>query len=801
MLIVKLLGLLGAAFLGTLVFSVVLTGVGIFHVFAWALLLPCWILLCCGTLLFCIGPVRRLFVTRPLLKIARKILPPMSSTEREALEAGGIWWEAELFCGRPNWKKLHAIPKLMLSVEETAFIENQVKTLCGMLDDWKIVYEESDLSEEVWAYIKKEGFFALNIKKEYGGLGFSALAQSTIVAMISTRSVSAAVTVMVPNSLGPAELLMHYGTEEQRQHYLPRLATGEEVPCFALTSSYAGSDAANMQDYGIICKGQFEGKEVLGMRVTWSKRYITLAPVATLLGLAINLFDPDHLLSNKEALGITVCLVPTDYPGVEIGRRHFPVFHAFQNGSTQGHDVFMPLEFIIGGEKNIGKGWRMLMDCLSVGRAISLPALSAGAVQFCYRMTGAYAKLREQFGLSIGKFEGISEAMSEIAGLNYLSEATRVMTAGAVDLGVKPSVCSAIAKYHLTEIGRVVMNHAMDIHAGRGIQAGPRNYLLNGFMSVPISITVEGANILTRNLIIFGQGAIRCHPYVYDEMQAIYLKDQKKALKVFDALILKHMNFTLSNIARGFLYGLGWTAFVKAPVKGPTAVYYKKLTRMSNALALAADFSMASLGGELKRMESLSARLGDVLSYLYLSSCTLKYYQDNGAQPDDLPHVEWVLQYSLCRAQEALMQFYRNFPKRFLGRTMKFICFPFGRYVSMPTDKLKHQLAHFMMTPSAFRERVTTAIFVSTDPQNSVGRMEQAFIMMHQMEPILKKLNVAEKNGSVPRHPLIKDRVKNALTAGVINEDEAKQLYQFEQIQLDAMLVDEFPPEYLKRKQ
>jgi acyl-CoA dehydrogenase len=800
MLILKLLGLLGIAFLWTMLVSCVLLVVGIFHVLSWILLLPIWLTLFCSIFFFYIGPLRRLVFTRPLLKIARKIMPPMSDTEREALEAGGVWWEAELFCGHPDWKKLHAIPQPTLTPEESAFIENQTKTLCEMLDDWKITYENSDLPEKVWAYIKKEHFFALNIKKEYGGLGFSALAQSTIVSMIATRSLSAAVDVMVPNSLGPAELLMHYGTKEQQDHYLPRLASGEEVPCFALTSPYAGSDAANMQDYGIVCKETYEGRTVLGMRVTWDKRYITLAPVATLLGLAIKLYDPDHLLGEKEDIGITVCLVPTTHPGVHIGRRHFPVYHAFQNGPTQGENVFMPLDFVVGGAKNVGKGWRMLMDCLSVGRAISLPALNSGAAKLAYRMTGAYAKLREQFGVSIGKFEGISDLMGEMAGLCYISESTRIMTAGGVDLGVKPSLCSAIAKYHLTEIGRKVLTHAMDIHAGRGIQAGPRNYLLNGFMSIPVGITVEGANILTRNLIIFGQGAIRCHPYIYQEMQAIYMDDKKKSLKMFDNLMLQHMGFTLSNVARGFLFGVGWTRFVKAPVKDSTAHYYRKLTRISTALALAADLSMASLGGELKRMENISARLGDVLSYLYLASSVLKYYHDNGSQPDDLIHVDWSVQYCIYQAQEALMHFYANFPKKLIGRIMQFICFPFGRRFEPPADHLKRKLSEMMMKPSTFRDRLSRYCFVGKESDDPTGRMENAFLMMWEVEPLLKKMHDAEKQGLIPRHALKKDYFTNAVKAEVLTLDEKVKLEKFEAMRLDAMQVDDFPAEYIGRK-
>lgn len=800
MLICRLSFLLLLAIIWTAIFAVIFAVTSILHMLLWVLLLPIWLLILIGAILFYIGPLRRQLLTKPLLKIARKVMPEMSSTERDALEAGGVWWEAELFSGKPRWKNLFDIPKPELSEEEKAFIDNQVVTLCNMLDDWKVMYEDSDLSPETWAYIKRERFFGMAIPKKYGGLEFSALAQSTIVSMISTRSLSAAVNVMVPNSLGPGELLVKYGTEAQREQYLPNLSVGKEVPCFALTSAYAGSDAANMQDYGVVCKGEYGGKQVLGIRASWEKRYITLAPVATLLGLAIKVFDPDHLLGDKEEVGITVCLIPTSHEGVETGQRHFPVYHAFQNGPTRGKDVFIPLDFIVGGVKNAGIGWRMLMECLSVGRAISLPALNVGCSKLSTRMTGNYAKLREQFNISIGKFEGIAEALGEMSGLNYIAESTRLMTAQGVDLGINPSLCSAIAKYHITEIGRKVANHAMDIHGGRGIQAGPRNYLLNGFMSIPVGITVEGANILTRSLIIFGQGAIRCHPYTFKEMEAVRITNHKKALKTFDRLMVKHLSFTLSNMVRSFLFGLGFANFLKAPVKGPTAHYYRKLTRLSTALALASDLSMALLGGDLKRMESLSARLGDVLSYLYLASCVLKYYQDHGAPQEDLAHVEWSLQHCVFEAQEALMHFYSNFPKQKVGKLMRLIAFPFRRRFRPPTDKLTHKLADETMRASAFRDRVTQYCYVGHKPDDPTGRMEHAFNKMMEVEHLLKKIHVAERNGILPKHLFVQERIDRALKAGVLTEHEAEQVHEFEVMRLDAMQVDDFPPEYIGRK-
>ncbi|HEY1991280.1 MAG TPA: acyl-CoA dehydrogenase, partial [Gammaproteobacteria bacterium] len=588
-----------------------------------------------------VRPLRRMLITEHLLGWFRKVLPPISETERIAIDAGNTWWDADLFTGRPDWKKLLATPAATLSDEEQAFLDGPVDEFCKSLDDWHITHDLQDLPPEAWDKIRQHRFFGMIIPKQYGGLGFSALAHSTVVMKIGTRSTSAAVTVMVPNSLGPGELLMHYGTEEQKSYYLPRLARAEDIPCFALTGPYVGSDAGALPDIGIVCKGTYKGKETLGFRVSWDKRYITLAPVATILGLAFKAYDPEHLLGEKEDLGITLALIPTDLPGVEIGTRHNPLNAAFMNGPTRGKDVFIPFDCLIGGTQYIGKGWMMLMNCLSVGRAISLPALGTGAGKHASRVTGAYARVRKQFRVPIGKFEGVEEALARIGGLTYRMDAARRLTAGALDRGEKPSVLSAILKYHCTEGMRQVLGDAMDVHGGRGVMMGPRNYLARGYQAVPVSITVEGANILTRSMIIFGQGAIRAHPYLLKEMEAASSEDHAKATVEFDKALFAHIGFTISNAARSLWLGLTSALFTPAPVTGPTARYYRQLSRMSAAFTFTADVGLLMLGGEMKRKEKLSARYGDMLSHLYLASASLKQYEDQGRPEADLPLVEW----------------------------------------------------------------------------------------------------------------------------------------------------------------
>ncbi len=738
--------------------------------------------------------IRRNLITKPIFGIFKKILPPLSDTEREAMEAGDVWWDGELFKGKPDWAKLHAIPKPQLSADEQAFMDNEVETLLKMLDDYKIVQEQRDLPKEVWDYVKANGFFAMIIPKSFGGREFSAIANSTIVSRIATRSLTCAVTVMVPNSLGPGELLMHYGTQEQKDRWLPGLAKGTEVPCFALTGPEAGSDAGGIPDTGVVCKGQFEGQEVVGIRLNWDKRYITLAPVATVLGLAFKLSDPERLMGDKEELGITCALIPTSHPGVEIGDRHFPMNMAFMNGTTYGKDVFIPLEWIIGGPSYAGRGWRMLVECLSAGRGISLPALGTATGHLATRMTGAYAYIRQQFGMSIGKFEGVQESLGRIGGLTYSLEAMRVMTAGAIDLKLSPSVVTAIAKYHMTEMSRTLLNDAFDIHAGRAIQCGPKNYLAHGYMGVPISITVEGANILTRNLMIFGQGATRCHPYVLKELEAAANPDAEEGLKQFDGLLIKHVGFAMGNAFGGLFQGFTAGKFNSSPVGGETAKYYQQLTRMSNALAMSADISMLMLGGDLKRKEMLSARLGDVLSHLYIASAVLKFYEDNGRQVADLPFVHYSVQRNLHEIGRAFSGFFSNFPSGVVGSILKGMLFPFGLNFPMPSDDISMQISDALLKPSVIRDRLTHLCYIGEGEQDPTGLMELAFNAVHDAQPTMKKIYQAQKEGKVPRKLPLQATIAKAAEVGVLTADEVAQLTRMNELRFSAISVDSYKP-------
>src|ERR1700683_1122008 len=591
-------------------------------------------------LLLNIRPLRLKLISRPFLKTYRRLLPPMSATEREALDAGTVWWDGELFTGGPDWPKLMSAKVPALTPAEQAFLDGPCEELCAMLDDWEITHRRGDMTPEVWAVIKSRGFFAMIIPKRYGGLEFSAYAHSCVLIKIASRSATASSTIAVPNSLGPAELLLHYGTEAQKNHYLPRLARGDDVPCFALTGPRAGSDAASIPDTGIICKGRWQGREIVGIRLNFSKRYITLAPIATVIGLAFRLFDPGGLLGGKVDLGITCALIPRNTPGLSIGRRHFPLNIPFQNGPIQGKDVFVPLDVLIGGVRMAGQGWRMLVEQLSVRRCISLPSNTTGGAQAAIWATGAYARIRRQFNMPIGYFEGVESVIARMVGLTYTMDAARSVTAGAIDGGEKPSVPSAMLKYHVTEMGRQVANDAMDVHGGKGICLGPKNYLGRGYQIVPVAITVEGANLLTRNLIIFGQGAVRCHPFVLREMTAARNPDRTQGVDDFDRALFAHIGFTLSNAARSLIMGLTLARFTAAPVKGPTARYYQHIVRFSASFAFAVDVAMLTLGGYLKKKENLSAPLGDVLSCMYLASMVLKHYENRGRRTAELPVVE-----------------------------------------------------------------------------------------------------------------------------------------------------------------
>ncbi len=752
-----------------------------------------WLVFALGALLLNPSPLRRTLLSAPLLGLFRRILPQMSQTEREALEAGTVWWDGELFSGRPDWNKLLAFPKPTLSAEEQAFIDGPLEQLCAMLNDWQITYELHDLPPHVWQFLKDQGFFGMIIPKQYGGLGFSALAHSEVVMKLTTRSGTAAVSVMVPNSLGPAELLLHYGTAAQQSHYLPRLAKGLEVPCFALTSPDAGSDAAGIPDFGIVCRGEWEGRpEVLGIRLTWEKRYITLGPIATLIGLAFRLYDPAHILGEPEDIGITLALIPAQTPGVYIGRRHLPLNAAFMNGPTWGKDVFVPMDYIIGGAAYAGQGWKMLMNSLAAGRSISLPANGVGIAKLCALTTGAYGRVRTQFKTSVGRFEGVEEAIARIGGNTYIMDAARVMTAGAVDLGEKPSVVSAIVKYHLTERGRQVINDAMDVHGGKGICMGPNNYLARSYQAVPIAITVEGANILTRSLIIFGQGAIRGHPYVLKEIAATREPDARKARVDFDAALWGHVAFVASNLARGLWLGLTRGRALSVPGDRHTRRYYQQLTRLSSAFALAADFAMLVMGGALKRRERLSARLGDILSQMYLASCALKRYEDCARPAEDLPFLHWSVRDAFYRIDEAFYALFVNMPRPAWCMLVHKLLFPFGREFKPPRDELGRQVVRALLAPGPARERLTAGVYVPKDENEPVGALEAALRAVIAAEPVEAKLRAALKAGAISGK--FADEIeKQVLAAGVISQAEAATLEHASTLRRKVIMVDDFP--------
>ncbi len=695
--------------------------------------------------------LRRRLVSDAVLAVFRKVLPPMSQTERDAIESGTVWWDGDLFSGRPNWTRLLETPYPKLTADEQRFLDNDVEELCAMVTDWETTHVYRDLPPNVWQFIKDRGFFGMSIAKKYGGLGFSAYAHSQVMTKLSTHSGTVSVTVMVPNSLGPGELLAHYGTEEQKRHYLPRLAKGLEIPCFALTSPTAGSDAASIPDYGIVCWGEHGGRRVLGLRVTWDKRYITLGPVATLLGLAFRAYDPDHLAGDQEDVGITCALIPTAHPGVVIGRRHMPLNAAFHNGPNSGKDVFIPMDWVIGGQAMLGRGWRMLMECLAAGRGISLPSSATGMAKLAVRAVGGYAQVRQQFKTPIGKFEGIEEALTRMGGNLYMMDAARTLTAAGIDLGEKPAVISGIAKLHLTERGRQVVNDAMDIVGGKGICMGPSNFIGAAYMQIPVAITVEGANILTRSLIVFGQGAIRCHPFVLKEIVATRETDPEKASVAFDAALFGHLRFVVSNLARTLVTGLTGSHFVGVPaaVAPETRRYYQQLTRFSAALAFLADVSMGTLGGALKRKEKLSARLGDILSLMYLCSATLRRYEAEGRQQADAPLMHWAIWDAMFKIQSAFEGVISNFPNRFIAAVMRRVVFPLGRPYVVPSDTLGQKVARILIEPSEARDRLTAGMYLSRAPGNPVALIERALIATLAAGPIEAKLRAAIKAGRV----------------------------------------------------
>ncbi|CCG86312.1 acyl-CoA dehydrogenase FadE [Erwinia piriflorinigrans] len=749
-----------------------------------------WLLLPLAAMLLALNlpSIRRPLLTKPALAAFQKVMPPMSRTEKEAIDAGTTWWEGDLFRGKPDWEKLHNYPQPRLTTEEQAFIDGPVEEACRMANDFQITHEMADLPPELWAYLKQQRFFAMIIKKQYGGLEFSAYAQAQVLQKLAGVSGILAITVGVPNSLGPGELLQHYGTEEQKDRYLPRLARGEEIPCFALTSPEAGSDAGAIPDTGVVCMGEWQGEQVLGMRLTWNKRYITLAPIATVLGLAFKLSDPQHLLGENEEPGITCALIPTQTPGVEIGQRHFPLNVPFQNGPTRGKDIFVPIDFIIGGPAMAGQGWRMLVECLSVGRGITLPSNSTGSLKSIALATGAYAHIRRQFRLSIGKMEGIEEPLARIAGNAYVMDAAASLITSGIMLGEKPAVLSAIVKYHCTHRGQRAIIDAMDITGGKGIMLGNSNFLARAYQGAPIAITVEGANILTRSMIIFGQGAIRCHPYALDEMAAA----QNNDVAAFDKALFSHIGHIGCNKVRSLWLGLTGGHTSATPTRDATRRYYQHLNRISANLALLSDLSMTILGGSLKRRERISARLGDVLSQLYLASAALKRYEDEGRNEADLPLLHWGVQDAMHQAETAMDDLLRNFPHRLLAGLMRVLIFPTGLHCPAPSDRLDHQLAQILQVPSATRTRLGRGQYLTPSEHNPAGQLEAALQDVIAAEAIHDRLcQQQKKHLSFTRLDAL---AAKGLQEQWITQEEADILIQAEASRLRSINVDEFEP-------
>ena len=742
-----------------------------------------------GLIVWSLKPLRLVVVTLPLMALVRRRLPPMSAAEQEALSAGTTWWEAELFGGKPGWERLLALPRPRLSLDEQAFLNGPTEVLCAMLDDWEITHDRRDLPAPVWQFMREQGFFGLVIPREYGGHGFSAQAHSAIVGKIGSRSVSAGITAMVPNSLGPAELLLRHGTDEQRRHYLPRLARGEEIPCFALTGPEAGSDAASLPDTGVVCRGLHEGEEILGIRLSWNKRYITLAPVATVLGVAFRLRDPDRLLGNTEDIGITLALIPARHPGVETGRRHSPANQAFMNGPTRGRDVFIPLSWIIGGREQAGHGWSMLMNALAAGRGISLPAMGTTASKQMARVTAQYASMRQQFHLPIGKLEGVEEVIARIAGHAYALEAARRLTCIGLDLGEEPAVVTAMMKYACTERMRQAVNDAMDIHAGKGISEGPRNYISALYQAVPVGITVEGANLLTRSLIIFGQGALRCHPFLRRELEVLALPDRGHAEEAFDDVLTAHAGHLAGNLVRACGHALTFSRLAGAP-HTPTAPWYRELSRLSAAFALVADAALALLGGDLKRREKISGRFADALVELYLASAVLKRWEDEGRPFEDRALVDYCLAQCTQTIEMRLHDILRNFPSRPLGWVLHALVFPLGRRQHGPDDRQSHAVTRLLLQPTDTLERLSAGLYQSRSRHDATGQLEHAFRLTAEARPLSRRLREAMAAGH-----LASDTAEAGLAAGILSAAEAQLIREAALAVQEVIAVDDFSPE------
>lgn len=736
----------------------------------------------------------RRFISGTIFKIFKKVIPPISSTEQMAIDAGTVWWDGDLFSGKPDFNKLINFPDPKLTKEEKDFINGPLDDLCKQIDDWQIVHELKDLPKSVWKKMKDIGLFGLIIKKKYGGLEFSNYAHAKIVMKIASRGTTAGVSVMVPNSLGPGELLQHYGTEKQKNYYLPRLAKGIEIPCFALTSPFAGSDAGSIPDYGIVCKGDFKDpltdkleKDILGIKISWEKRWITLAPIATILGLAFKMFDPDGLIGNKKDIGITCALIPVSVKGVNIGRRHYPTGSVFQNGPTWGSEVFVPLDYIIGGLKQAGNGWKMLIECLTVGRCISLPSVSLSGGKISSYTTSLYSVIRDQFKISIGKFEGVNEAIARIGAYTYQMESAQDLALSALDSGELPSVISSILKYNNTEKLRKAILDAMDVHGGKTVVDGPRNYLLSIFQTIPVAITVEGANILTRCLMIFGQGAIRCHPYVLKEIQSAFNND----LNSFDKLLFSHLHFILSNIFRSFWLSLTNGFFVKAPKKNATSKYYKLLARLCANFALLVDSTMGTLGGSLKFREKLSGKLADTISNLYIASSVLKRFQRDGYINEDIDLMSFSVQLALYDAENSMYLLLQNLPNRFIAFLLKVLVFPLGRKIRYPSDKLGTKVANSMMKNGKTLEGLSKGIYISQDIKDPIGILKYAHEATIKSYPIEKKINTFIREDKLESvYP--NAQLKEVFDKGLITKEEFDLVTKARKLKRDVFMSDDF---------
>ena len=745
-----------------------------------------------------IPSIRMSILTGPVYAIVRKILPKVSDTEQQALDAGTIGFDAELFSGRPDWDKLRSIAPVTLSDDERAFLEGPTEELCRMLDDWQIRHSQKEIPEPIWDFVRQNGFLGMLISKEHGGLGFSAQAQSLILGKISSRSPDAVTIVMVPNSLGPGELIEKYGTPEQKAQYLGPLASGAEIPCFSLTGPTSGSDAATMRDIGVVECGMHNGTETLGIRLTWDKRYITLAPKATLLGLAFQLFDPEGHLGKGDRIGITVAIIPADHPGINIGNRHLPCGAAFPNGPNWAQDVFIPIEWIIGGAEMAGQGWRMLMECLSAGRAISLPSSSAAGAKTMLRVSTAYGRIRKQFGLPIARMEGLEEPLVRTIEHAYVLEAARGVTCSMVDAGEKPSVISAIMKYQSTSRLRQTVNDAMDVHGGKGICDGPSNYLQSAYQMVPVGITVEGANILTRSLITFAQGALRSHPYLFKEIQAAKSENRKQGLIDFDTAFCGHAGFAVANVFGALFHNLTGGMFGRLPSGAlETAQWYRQLSRSSRNFALVADLTVSLLGGGLKIKQKLTGRLSDALSELYFLGCALKRFEDDGRPADDRAVLELVVRNGLYRIEHALRGAIDNFPIAPARILMRWLVFPLGAHYKPAADAIGHKVVRQALEPGEFRDRLTRDIFVSKDAEDPTGILEVTLEKVIAAEEAEKKMERALRAGTLRRFHGI-DWISDAVEKNILSEAEAALVREADKLTARVIAVDHFDPAELK---